>query len=280
MSIGGISGGVTHYLSSLLSALSPARPAAAAASASAPSFASSVDCGPAAPAGAAAPVTAPSQSLSDEILALLTQLQASVSDAGGAAAASTSIAAASASASPLQQLMSAADGDGDGTISESEFESYIQKQGGTKDQADALFSGLNQGSTGDLTQTQLAGDLQQARPAGAAHGHHHHHKPPSADRVGNDLVQAMDTDGDGTVDQSEFTSFVTAQGGTAAQAMSDFAALDPNGSGSVSAAQFSNAVSAFEHGGSAVATGASPIMALLDAFSRTPAPVSTTSVIA
>jgi Ca2+-binding EF-hand superfamily protein len=174
------------------------------------------------------------------------------------------------------------DSNGDGAISQSEMESYIQKQGGTVAEADALFSGLNQGGTGNLTQTQLASDLQQANGAG---GHHyHHHGLPSADQVGNDLVKAMDTNGNGAVDQSEFQQFVTGLGGTTAQATTDFAALDPNNTGSINAAQFSTAVQAFESASSAASTtsnGTSPILTLLNGFAQNAtATTSSTSIMA
>ena len=57
----------------------------------------------------------------------------------------------------------------------------------------------------------------------------------------------MDTSGDGTVSQSEFENFVTGLGGTTSEADSDFAALDPQNSGSVTTSQFSDAIKAFEN---------------------------------
>lgn len=212
--------------------------------------------------------------LSGEILALLVKLQQQTGN-GSAATSSTSISTVSASTSiatandPLSQLMSAMDTDGDGEISQSEMESYVQTNlGGTASQADSLFSALNNGSTGNLTQTQLQSDLQNAGPPGGpggARGHHHHQRgaPPSADQVGNDLVTAMDSDGSGGVSQSEFESFVTGLGGTTDQADADFSAFDPNGTGSVDATAFTNAVTALQ---SSAGSGQSPILNLLDAF--------------
>ena len=226
--------------------------------------------------------------VSDQILALLTQLQQIAStQAGSAAAASTLISTASAAASsttiapasttadPLSKLFAAIDGNGDSAISQSELEAYVQKLGGTTAQADALFSGLNQGGTGDLTKAQLASDLQQAQTQGIRGGHHHHHHQgmPSATEVGNKLASAIDSNGDGSVSQSEFTSFVTGLGGTASEATTDFAALDPNNTGSVNAAQFTTAIRAFEQAGNATsvtANPASPILTLLDAFTKNP----------
>ncbi len=282
MSIGGV-GGLNQYLSVLLNRLAPVAPSGtAAAPRTNPSQAISD-----APAVSAASGTPPTQTLSDQILALLTQLQQIAASPAASAASvpptSTSIATASSASSPLAQLMAAMDSDGDGTVSQSEMESYIQNQGGTKDQADALFAGLKQGSTGNLTQSQLASDLQSAQAAHGRHHHHHHHGMPSADQVGADFVSAMDSNGDGSVDQSEFSSFVTSQGGTASEAAADFSALDPNGTGSIGAAQFSAAISAFEHASQTVvgtaASAASPVLGLLDAFNQ-PAASNTTNVVA
>ena len=193
-------------------------------------------------------------------------------DPSATTSAGTSSTASTTSQDPLTKLVSAIDTNGDGSISQGEMESYIESKGGTQAEADLLFSSLNQGNTGNLTQTQLASDLQNAGGPQAHHGHHHHHgAPPSADDVASKLVQAMDTSGDGTVDQSEFENFVTSQGGTTSQADSDFAALDTSNSGSVSASQFSSAITAFELAGqSQSVTGTtSPILALLDGLGNT-----------
>jgi Ca2+-binding EF-hand superfamily protein len=208
--------------------------------------------------------------LSGEILALLVKLQQQTSSGTAGANASTSISALSASTSiatssdPLSQLIAAMDTDGDGKISQTEMESYVENNlGGTAAQADALFSGLNNGGTGNLTATQLQNDLQQA--AGGVHGHHRHHHhgggAPSADQVGNDLVKAMDSDGNGSVSQSEFDTFVTGLGGTTSEADADFASLDPGNTGSVDATAFTNAVTALQS-----SAGQSPVLNLLDAF--------------
>jgi Ca2+-binding EF-hand superfamily protein len=276
MSIGGIgsANGLSQSLAMLLSQLTGTQASGSVTDDAADEFGGCA-AAPAAPqaAGANNSLTGSTKaSLSDQILALLTQLQQQAGTSG--ANASTAISTISASTAigtsdPLQQLISAMDSDGDGTVSQSEMESYIEKQGGTAAQGDALFAGLNQGGTGNLTQSTLASDLQQAQSTGAMHGHHHHHHhaAPSADQVGNDLVSAMDSDGSGAVDQSEFENFVTGLGGTTAQADSDFAALDPQDTGSVDAAQFSSAVTALQ---TASASGPqSPILTLLDAFKQT-----------
>jgi len=299
MSISSVGGGLNQYLQALLQQLNSLQSQGTTATSDptqtqAPGFGDcSTDMGTPSATGT---TTAPSQTLSDEILALLTQLQQAAQTGGSTTGASTQIQAlatqgastqiAAASASdPLTQLMSAMDSNGDGSISETEMESFIQAQGGTKDEADSLFTALNQGSTGNLTQATLSQDLQQGQaalangPQGPHGAHHHHHHVPSADDVANNLVSAMDTNGNGSVDESEFTSFVSQIGGTSADATADFAALDPNNTGSVSAAQFSTAIKAFETANqtaSNLADTSNPLLTLLNGFAST----STTSVTA
>jgi Ca2+-binding EF-hand superfamily protein len=277
MSVGAIGGGLSQYLQSLLKQLSSIESTSATSDpsqtqASSSSYAACTND----PSSASGTTTSPTQTLSDEILSLLTQLQQAnaTQGASGTATTSTSISATSAT-DPLSQLMSAMDADGDGTISQTEMEGYIQNQGGTKSEADALFSGLNQGNIGNLTQATLSNDLQQAAPG----GHHHHHHMPSADQVGNDLLTAMDSNGDGAVNQSEFSAFITQIGGTSANATADFAALDPNNTGSVTAAQFTTAIKAFETANqTATSFGdpSNPLLTLLNGFAAT----STTNVTA
>ncbi|MEI9996063.1 MAG: hypothetical protein WDM91_15825 [Rhizomicrobium sp.] len=271
----GAAGGLSQGLAALLAQLTGTKASAGATGTPPAAFA---DCAAPPPQGAADTALTGSAkgSLSDEILALLTQLQQQAGTQTAAAgsstglatmSASTAITAASSASDPLGQLFAAMDGDGDGTVSQSEMETYIEKQGGTAAQGDALFAGLDPSGSGNLTQTQLANDLQQAQgTGGAAPHHHHHHRPPSADQVGNDLLQAMDGDGSGAVDQSEFENFVTGLGGTTAQADSDFSALDPTQAGSVNASQFASAVAAFQAAGFSGSGGTSPVLNLLDAF--------------
>ncbi len=273
MAIGAVGGGLNQYLQSLLKQLTATETQSTAAatdpsqSQAAPGFAVNANDPSSAASGT---TTSPTQTLSDEILSLLTQLQQQTQTQGvGAPSSSASISTASAS-DPLSQLMSAMDTDGDGTVSQTEMESYIQNQGGTKDQADALFGALNQGNTGNLTQATLSKDLQQAQAAPPPGGHHHHHHHiPSADQVGNDLVNAMDTDGDGSVDQSEFSSFMSEIGGSSTDATSDFAALDPNNTGSVTAADFSTAIKAFENASQTAnnfGDPSNPLLTLMNGF--------------
>jgi Ca2+-binding EF-hand superfamily protein len=225
--------------------------------------------------------------LSAQIMGLLMMMQNDPSAAATSASSTSTQSASGTSQDPLSQLVTAIDTNGDGSISQSEMETYIQSQGGTQSQADSLFSALGKNSAGNLTQAQLSNDLQQAGANGASrpHGHHHHHGgPPSADDVASKLVQAMDTNGDGSVDQSEFENFVTSLGGTTSEADTDFAALNTQNSGSITAKQFDDAITSFEAGNQpqslAGMNTSSPILTLLDAFTKSASTGTTTGVTA
>ena len=292
MGIGGIGqhGDLTQNVRALLASITSSQPATGATA--------NNDFGTGSTSGSAAPTTScPSPNgmlagstkaaISDEILALLTQLQQLASTLGGSqqsstlvgassvASVSTAIAPSSTSIDPLSKLFSAIDSNGDGIVSQTELESYVRTIGGTNAEADALFAGLDQNGSGGLTEAQLSSDLQQAQTAGGTHHRHHGHHAPSAAELGNQLASAIDTNGDGLVSQGEFTSFVTGLGGSTAEAASDFGALDPNNTGSVNAGQIAAAIRAFEQAGNAAGTSASstsPILTLLDAFTKaTPA---------
>lgn len=216
--------------------------------------------------------------LSGQILGLLTMMQASASSPAGnqpSASASTST-----SQDPLANLISSIDSDGDGSVSQSELESYIENLGGTQDQADSLFSSLNTSGSANLTKDQLSSDLQSAQAA-RPHGHHHHHQGggqvPSADKVGSQLVQAMDSSGDNSVDQSEFENFVTSIGGTANEADSDFAALGGNSGSPITADQFASAIKAFETSSQTIAAGSNPILTVLDNLGTGTKPATSTT---
>jgi Ca2+-binding EF-hand superfamily protein len=243
-------------------------------------------------------LTGPSKaSVSDDILALLTQLQQLTGQLGGSAssptsstsiststsvstisttASATTMASSSTLATPLSQLFSAIDTDGDGSISQGEMESFVQKLGGTSAEGDALYAGLSQGNSGGITQAQLGNDLQQAQQAQQTSGGHHHHRHhvPSADSVANQLVSAADgddssdSDDSDSIDQSQMDSFVTSLGGTTSEANSDFAALDTGNTGSVNAGQIASAIKAFETAANATVSynSASPILTLLDSL--------------
>ena len=184
----------------------------------------------------------------------------------GANASATPSASGGAAADPLQALFTAMDADGNGSVSESETETYIQNAGGTKDQADALYAALDPNGGDGITQSQMASALPSSPPQGGGHHHHHHHhiQNGSGGAAGT-LMSLLDTNQDGSVSQDELTSFVTANGGTAQQATSDFSALDMSGAGALTSADFATAWEKLQQsqGGSFAGSMA---VSLLDAF--------------
>ncbi|MEI9990488.1 MAG: EF-hand domain-containing protein [Rhizomicrobium sp.] len=235
----------TQRLASLFAQFSPSpstpsdTPAAPAEPASAPAASSNALTGTAQP------------SLSNQILSALMGLQNAI---GGTT-----------SADPAQNLFNAMDSDGDGSVSQGEMETYVEKAGGTQGQADALYTALNpnDGSSG-VTESQMASAAPQA--GGVPHHHHHHHAGGASGSGSpvDSLMSLLDGNQDGSVSQDEFSSAVTANGGTAAEATSDFTALDSDKSGTLSSADFATAwqnIQSQQGGGSFVNT-------ILDAFAK------------
>jgi Ca2+-binding EF-hand superfamily protein len=224
-------------------------------------------------------------SLSGNVLMTLMAMQ---QQSGGASASATSASSSTTSAStltasdPLQQLFAAMDSNGDGSVSETEMESYVEGVGGTQANADSLYSALSQtgtsgsaaatastSSTTGITESQMSSAVSQAQQAHG--GHHHHHKAGGAggqaDSAANTLLQALDTNDDGSVSQDELTNFVTANGGTSADAASDFSALDTSGSGSLTSADFAKAWSNIQAQQTSQSSG-TIVTSLLDAFTK------------
>jgi Ca2+-binding EF-hand superfamily protein len=188
--------------------------------------------------------------LSDQIMALLVQLQQqSPSDGAPAGTAQTPNAG-----NPVQNLFSAMDGDGDGTVSQKEMETYIAGKGGTQAQADALFSALNQNggsqnASAGISEQQLGADVSQTQHA---HHHHHHHgsgaesspDSNSGSDIASQIFGAVDTNQDGKISSDELatafnTSNTTSGASTSASTGSTdsstlFSQVDSNGDGSVS----------------------------------------------
>jgi len=222
-----------------------------------------------------ATTTSGSAALSSEILALLIQLQSqsangttsssSASSSGTTSAISVATSGTSSmTANPISSFFSSLDTDGNGSISESEFERFIENLGGTQSQADTLYSQLTQNSsdssssTSGLTEQQLAQD---------AFGYGPPPPPPSASQMANSLVNAMGGS-DGQVTKSEFENFVTSNGGTTSEADQDFAALETSGSTTLSASDLQQAIQNQQSQASS-STTISPLLSWLDSLSAT-----------
>jgi Ca2+-binding EF-hand superfamily protein len=165
-------------------------------------------------------------------------------------------------ADPAQTLFSQIDSNGDGSISKAEFEQAVTAVGGTQQAADALYAKFDPNGTGSVSEQQLA-SLLQSLPH-----HHHHHGGGGGAAGGNSAADALtslfnadgggpdnsplqiaqnmftqiDSNGDGSITQSELEQAVTAAGGSTAAADALYAKLDPNGTGSVSEQQFIDAL--------------------------------------
>lgn len=125
-----------------------------------------------------------------------------------------------------------ADKNGDGTISKTEFEAAVPSNISAA-QADQLFNSIDTKGTGSVTAAQLRQGLTAAIAAG----------PVAAAPAGgtNRLFQALDTNGDGNLTRAEFEK--DAAGSiTQDQADATFASLDPDGTGSINARQFGQAL--------------------------------------
>jgi Ca2+-binding EF-hand superfamily protein len=219
--------------------------------------------------------------ISSEILALLIQLQmqsasttASSSNAstasattGASATTSTSGTRSSTTANPIASLFSSIDTSGGSTISESDFESYIENLGGTQNEADSLFTQLGGTSSSGLSLSDLEQDAQSSAPMGQMG------PPPgpppqmSASQAADSLVSAMGGT-DGTVTQSEFENFVTSNGGTTSEADTDFSKLDTSGSTTLSASDLQQAIEN-QQAQTSSSTSISPLLSWLDSLSAT-----------
>ena len=197
-------------------------------------------------------------SLSSMVLGALIGAQAQATDGSTEPAAT--------SQDPVKGLFLAVDTDGNGTVSQTEMETYVENKGGTQNAADHLYATLTQNGATGLTEAQLAA---QATPPSSGpegvhrhHGHHHHHA--SSTDAADALLQALDADNNGAVDQSELQTFVKANGGTADQANSIFASLDSANTGSLGSADFASAIEKLQGN---VSNGSySPMMMILNAI--------------
>src|ERR1700722_15482802 len=151
-----------------------------------------------------------------------------------------------------QNLFNQIDTNGDGSVSKTELEQAVTKAGGGTQAADALYSVLDPDNTGGFSEQQLVqvlpgpgfSDQMQAQMIGyQAQGWPGASSAQGGGQLAQNLFSQIDTNGDGSISQSELEQAVTAAGGTKAGADALFAKLDPNGTGSVSEQQFAQGLS-------------------------------------
>jgi Ca2+-binding EF-hand superfamily protein len=146
-----------------------------------------------------------------------------------------------------QNLFNQIDTNGDGSVSKTELEQAVTKAGGGTQAADALYSVLDPNNTGGFNEQQFAqvlpgsgfSDQMQAQMIGyQAQGWPGASSAQPGGQLAQNLFSQIDSNGDGSISQSELEQAVTAAGGTKAGADALYAKLDPNGTGSVSEQQF------------------------------------------
>ena len=208
-----------------------------------------------------------------------------------------------------QALFSQIDSNGNGSISKSELESAVTAAGGTVQAADALYAQLDPNNTGSVSEQGFAQALGQTaglgQPSGGVFRHHHHHmgidgdgdggansssggnnaqdalaallgsaSTSSSGNLAQNLFSQIDTNGTGSITQSELENAVTAAGGTKAAADALFAQLDPNNTGSVLEASFAQALQPPSPSGN---TAQDAILALLNAPAQSTATATATT---
>jgi Ca2+-binding EF-hand superfamily protein len=130
---------------------------------------------------------------------------------------------------------------GTGTLTQSELEQAYVSQGGTTQQADALFSQLDTQGTGAVTQSQFVAGMQQIFAEGAEAQSAESSAESSTSSSSTASLSALFdqlTGGSGELTQSELEQAFASQGGTTQEADALYSQLDPQGTGSVSESQF------------------------------------------
>ncbi len=150
-----------------------------------------------------------------------------------------------------QNLFSQIDTNGDGSVSKTELEQAVTKAGGGTQAADALYAVLDPNNSGGFSEQQLAqvlpgsgfSDQMQAQMIGyQAQGWPGASSAQPGGQLAQNLFSQIDSNGDGSISQSELEQAVTTAGGTKAAADALYAKLDPNGTGSVSEQQFAQSL--------------------------------------
>lgn len=152
----------------------------------------------------------------------------------------------SASSTFLQKIRSRlfekVDTNTDGQLTAAELEAAATQNGMTAQQADGLYAALggNTDGSGSLSTSQVDAGLQslfESRTQNQIYALHASETPAYSSRL-SDLFSEADADGDGAVTQKELENVFTSRGGTSQQADALFAALDPQGTGTLTEDQF------------------------------------------
>ena len=152
------------------------------------------------------------------------------------------------SAQMAEELLSAADADNDGSVSKEEFTSMLQglESSAESDIADGLFKQLDTNGDSVLSneETVSAIDtlLEQIRQS-MSNGNEIGNMPPPPPNAGHaggaeELMSAMDTNDDGSIDRSEFATALQRMGGSDSSDVTErieamFNEADSDGNGSI-----------------------------------------------
>lgn len=169
-----------------------------------------------------------------------------------------------------QQLFKSIDQNADGSVSQAELEQAVTGNGGTTQSADQLYAALDPQGNGSVDEQQFVTGLQSllsSQTQGALiqaqsdapgtqgatphpHGDHHHGGHMQQ------LFNSIDSNGDGSIDQSELEQAFSAAGGSTQEADQLFAQLDPNGTGSINEQQFASGLGSLLRQANSTAAGA------------------------
>ncbi|MFS8056680.1 EF-hand domain-containing protein [Rhizobium sp. BR 317] len=134
-------------------------------------------------------------------------------------------------------MIAAMDTNGDGSITEAEFVA-ARPSDVSEDQATALFKSFDTSNSGSLTTDQLASAMQSnGQPPAPPSG-----ETPDDSQISS-MFTAMDADGDGSVSEAEFVA-ARPSDVSEDQATNMFDSLDTSGSGSLTESQFETAMKA------------------------------------
>jgi hypothetical protein len=173
-------------------------------------------------------------------------------------------------AQQFQQNLFSQIGNGSGSIAQTQLEQAVTASGVTTQGADAPYQQLDPNNTYSVTAQQLA----QALPAPPysdqmqaqmilyqAQGWPGSSTPESGSSLAQSLFSQIDSNGSGSITQTQLEQAVTAAGGTTLGADALYRQLDPNDTGSVSEQQF---VSALQPPSPSGNTAQDALLALLD----------------
>jgi Ca2+-binding EF-hand superfamily protein len=151
-----------------------------------------------------------------------------------------------------QSLFKKVDSDGSGGISKTEFETAVSSMASNQNistqDADSMFNKLDNDGNGAVSSDEMMSALMAAgeeRRASMSAQHGNHSKGPDFNKMAQDLLKNLDTNGDGSVDTSELSAALSASQGTGStDADTLLSKLDANGDGKVDQSELASGLKA------------------------------------